>query len=168
MGSYRMSPRHRWKGYNESLKMSIKSGTGMQRSVPSQVPKCNAPGAHIFSGCDYFARHPGRLPHRKERDERTPDPVEGPGLPLIHDETVDEWGTQGGGPVHDRATCPIGGERADCRGSWSPTLSSINCEIHEAPSALCQVETGATASPSFCSVRLVPPARAEAPSAVRP
>jgi hypothetical protein len=106
MCPYWMSPRHRWKVYNESVKVSIKSGTGMQRSVPSQVPKCNAPGAHIFSGCDYFARHSGRPPHRKERDERTPDPVELRGLPLIHDEAVDEWGTQSPGPLHDRAIRP--------------------------------------------------------------
>jgi hypothetical protein len=30
--------------------------------------------------------------------------VEACGLPLIHDKTVDEWGTNGTWPVDDRAT----------------------------------------------------------------
>ena len=32
------------------------------RSVLSQVPKCKAPGAPIFSGCSHFSRHLGHPP----------------------------------------------------------------------------------------------------------
>src|ERR1035441_6016235 len=56
------SARHRWKAYNESLQMSRKSRTGLPRSVLSQVPKCEAPGAPIFSGCAHFSRHLGHPP----------------------------------------------------------------------------------------------------------
>ena len=33
--------------------------------------------------------------------------IEVRGLPLIHDKTVDEWGTAGSWLFHDRATCPV-------------------------------------------------------------
>ena len=56
------SARHRWKAYNESLQMSRKSRTGLPRFVLSQVPKCEAPGAPIFSGCIHFSRHLGHPP----------------------------------------------------------------------------------------------------------
>ncbi len=36
------------------------------RSVLSQVPKCEAPGAPRFSGCDHFSRHLGHPPSRIE------------------------------------------------------------------------------------------------------
>ena len=36
--------------------------TGLPRSVLSQVPKCEAPGAPIFRGCAYFSRQLGHPP----------------------------------------------------------------------------------------------------------
>jgi len=51
------SARHRWIAYNESLQMSRKSRTGLPRSVLSQVPKCEAPGAPSFSGCPHLSGH---------------------------------------------------------------------------------------------------------------
>jgi hypothetical protein len=56
------SARHRWKAYNESLQMSRKSRTGLLRFLVSQVPKGEAPGAPIFSGCTHFSRHLGHPP----------------------------------------------------------------------------------------------------------
>jgi len=56
------SARHRWKAYNESQQMSSKSKTGLPRSVLSQVPKSEAPGAPSFSGCAHFSRHLGHPP----------------------------------------------------------------------------------------------------------
>jgi transcriptional regulator with XRE-family HTH domain len=35
----------------------------LPRSVLSQVPKCEAPGAPIFSGCAHFSRHLGHPQH---------------------------------------------------------------------------------------------------------
>ena len=35
--------------------------TGLSRSVLSQVPKCEAPGATIFGGCSHFSRYLGHL-----------------------------------------------------------------------------------------------------------
>ena len=56
------SARHRWKAFNESLQMSRKSKTGLRRSVLSQVPKSEAPGAPIFSGWAHYARDLGHPP----------------------------------------------------------------------------------------------------------
>jgi hypothetical protein len=36
--------------------------SGLIGSVLSQVPKCEAPGAPIFSGCAHFSRHRGHPP----------------------------------------------------------------------------------------------------------
>jgi hypothetical protein len=56
------SARHRWKAYNEPVQMSRKSKTGLRRSVLSQVPKSEAPGAPIFSGWAHYARDLGHPP----------------------------------------------------------------------------------------------------------
>jgi hypothetical protein len=55
--------RYRSKAYNESREMSRKNKSGWPRSVLSQVPNCEAPGAPSFGGRTHFGTPaPGRAP----------------------------------------------------------------------------------------------------------
>jgi len=45
---------------------------------------------------------------RKSHRDRGQPPPQLRGLPLIHDKTVDEWGTADSWSFHGRATCPFG------------------------------------------------------------
>src|SRR5580698_5408400 len=82
------------------------------------LPRCVVPlqaassaawvGRHDCSGSLILARPRSYLNASSSQPPRcTSDPVGLRGLPHIHDETVDEWGTQSPGPVHDRATRPV-------------------------------------------------------------